>query len=165
MASTDRQTTPSIRSRRYWRRARIWGVCGSEPRSCGQSQICGRGSTAEVGCGQLRREADRRDNDNVRHVCASHRLTCADLRSGLTSHACLPVCGPGGTLGLELNSARARVAQASGSAERLGAEQPDAGASNIAGKEGTRPWPSSRRDSSWRAVSTSDTKPAVGTRR
>jgi hypothetical protein len=165
MASTDRQTTPRSGSLRYRRRARIRGVCGSEPRSCGQAQICGRGSTAHGGCGQLRRRAHRRDTDNVRHLCASHRLTCADLPPGLTSHACLPACWPGGTLGLELNSARARVAQASGSAERLGAEQPDAGASNIAGKEGTRPWPSSLRDSSWRAVSTSGTRPAVGIQR
>jgi small subunit ribosomal protein S2 len=38
----------------------------------------------------------------VRERPPSHRLTGADLPSGLTSHARVPVCGPGGTFGLDL---------------------------------------------------------------
>jgi len=40
------------------------------------------------------------DQADVRDQAPSHRLTCADLKSGLTSHARPPAFGPGDTVGL-----------------------------------------------------------------
>jgi hypothetical protein len=94
------------------------------------------------------------------------RLLSADLASGLTSHACLPVCWPGGTFGLDLDRpGHARAARKHQAAPKSSVLNNRTPARADAGKEGTRPWPSSQHDSFLKAVSISGIKHAVGIRR
>jgi hypothetical protein len=147
IVSTNMQTTAKRASRRYLWSARMLAVFGYRVESCGPS-----------GNLWMRRR---------RPLAFVDRLTCAGLPSGLTSHAWLPASGPGDTFGLDFDREehrRVRVARASGSAERFGAETTERRRA-AAGKEGTRPWPSSPHDSSSRAASTSDTRLAVGIQR
>src|SRR4029453_957813 len=113
------------------------------------------------------RAASCKSVDYIRRpACVVDRLTCADLPSDLTSHARVPVSGPGGTFGLDPDEKSVECVSHEHQAAPKGSVLSNRTlAPTRAGKEGTRPWPSSLHDSSWRAASTSDTRPAVGTRR
>ena len=100
--------------------------------------------------GRNRAASSKSVDDFRNHSSAVDRLTCADLPPDLTSHARQPATGPGGTFGLDATRSQvewmSREHQAAPKGSVLINRTPVP--APCAGKEGTRPWPSSPHDSS-----------------